>query len=302
METSLKTIKYRLKKLLEKLNWKSEQIAEKNQTMLKLSGLIQLRQTINEFQDLNLFDNYANFLKTSVIFTTGDDEMTVQHSAGSAVIHNLTSLKTLSENFLNILNKVLPEEDKNSVNIKLPPVDDFNQLSEVSRKIHIALSQVLYSDEIKGQTKIVSVENGSIWFNVFVGSTALTLVASLAWSAAVIYKKMQEGKLLAEQVRGLKVKNDSLQDILNAQRAETELMIEAEAEHINSEHFKKNAPENIERIKNSITIFAELIGKGAEIHPALIAPEDVSNLFPDTKNLIGLESKIKRITNTTNAA
>jgi len=103
-------------------------------------------------------------------------------------------------------------------------------------------------------------------------------------------------------VRGLKVKNDSLQDILNAQKAETELMIEAEAEHINSEHFKENVPENIERIKNSITIFAELIGKGAEIHPALIAPEDVSNLFPDTKNLIGLESKIKRITNTTNAA
>ncbi len=110
--------------------------------------------------------------------------------------NNLTVLKTLSENFLKTLNKTLPAEDINSVNIKLPPVNDFEELSDVSKKIHIALSQVLYNDEIKGQTKIVSVENGSIWFNVFVGSTALTLVASLAWSTAVIYKKMQEGKLL----------------------------------------------------------------------------------------------------------
>ncbi|HXL55998.1 MAG TPA: hypothetical protein VN958_07065, partial [Chitinophagaceae bacterium] len=108
-------------------------------------------------------------------------------------------------------------------------------------------------------------------------------------------------KLLEEQVRGLKVKNDSLEDILSAQKKETQLMVEAEAAYINSEHFKENIPENIERIKNSIAILAELIGKGAEIHPALVAPENVSNLFPDPKNLIGLESKIKRITNAGNS-
>jgi len=196
MEISLKIIKYRLSKLIEKLNWKSEDFTQANKAMLKLSGLVQLRQTINEFYNLNLFDNYVNSLKSSVIFTTGNDEMAVQHGEGLAVTNNLTVLKTLSENFLKTLNKTLPAEDINSVNIKLPPVNDFEELSDVSKKIHIALSQVLYNDEIKGQTKIVSVENGSIWFNVFVGSTALTLVASLAWSTAVIYKKMQEGKLL----------------------------------------------------------------------------------------------------------
>lgn len=70
-----------------------------------------------------------------------------------------------------------------------------------------------------------------------------------------------------------------------------------EAVHISSEHFHENTPENIERIKNSITTFADLIGKGAEIHPALVAPENVSNLFPDPTKLIGVESKIKRLAN-----
>lgn len=74
-------------------------------------------------------------------------------------------------------------------------------------------------------------------------------------------------------------------------------MIQAEAEHIESEHFKNKAPENIERIKNSITTFADLIGRGAEIHPALVAPENVTNLFPDPTKLISVESKIKRLAN-----
>ena len=103
--------------------------------------------------------------------------------------------------------------------------------------------------------------------------------------------------MLEQQVRGLKVKNDSLEDILKAQKAETKLMISAEAQHIDSEHFKEKAPENIERIKNSITTFADLIGRGAEIHPALVAPENVTNLFPDPTKLINIESKIKKLAN-----
>ena len=221
--------------------------------------------------------------------------MRIQQGEASQIEANLILLKTLSENFSTVLLKTVPEEDLDSINIKLPEVNDFDELSKVSREIHLGLTQIIFNDEIKGQTKIVSVENGSIWLNVLVGSTAVGVIASLVWSSAVIYKKIQEGKLLEQQVRGLKVKNDSLEDILKAQKAETELMISAEAQHIDSEHFKEKAPENIERIKNSITTFADLIGRGAEIHPALVAPESVSNLFPDPTKLVNLESKIKKL-------
>jgi hypothetical protein len=39
----------------------------------------------------------------------------------------------------------------------------------------------------------------------------------------------------------------------------------------------------------------ELIEKGAEVHPALMAPENVKNLYPDFKKLGSVESKIKQI-------
>jgi len=45
-------------------------------------------------------------------------------------------------------------------------------------------------------------------------------------------------------------------------------------------------------------MLAELINKGAEIHPAWVAPENVANLFPDPTKLVGLESKIKKLTGT----
>ena len=264
--------------------------------MARLTGLNNIRFIINNLSKLGLFEQIIEPLKDSVIFTTGNDYMVIQSNEGGPINNRLTTLKTLVSNFLDVLLKTVPNEDINSINIKLPPISDFDQLSKVAREIHIGLTQVIYSDEINGETKIVSVENGSIWFNVFVGASAVSVIASLVWASAVIYKKIQEGRMLSEQVRALKVKNESLEDVLKAQKAETDMMIEAEAQHIQHEYFKNNSPENIERIKNSISIFAELIGKGAEIQPALAAPESVSNLFPDPKNLIGLESKIKRLT------
>jgi hypothetical protein len=298
MEKSLKHIKHYLEKYLKQLDWKTENVTQGQTNLLKFSNLTTLRIVINGISGLGLFELSLLELKDSVIFTSNNDQMTIQYAEGQKLSNNLALLKVLITNFLALLKNTIPDENENSINIKLPQINDFDELSKVSREIHLGLSQVIFNDEINGKTKIESVENGSIWLNVFVGgAAALSVIASLVWASAVIYKKIQEGKLLSQQVRGLNVKNESLEDILKAQKAETDFMIQAEAENIASEHFQNNIPENIERIKNSISTFAGLIERGAEIHPALIAPEQVSNLFPDPTNLLGLESKIKKIAN-----
>ncbi|MCK6614643.1 MAG: hypothetical protein L6Q47_10435 [Ignavibacteriaceae bacterium] len=292
MQNSLKLIKHQLQFILKSFEWKQEQ--NQNNTF-KFTGLSDIRDIVLQLESLQLFEGITSALKNSILFTTASNITNVQSVESATLNSQLTQLKSLVQNFYDVLNKTLPEEDVNSINIKLPEIRDFEQLSKVSKKIHLGLTQVIVNDEINGQTTIVSVENGSIWLNVFIGSVAVSVVASLIWSAAVIYKKIQEGKLLEQQVRSLKVKNDSLEDILKAQKAETELLIQAEADHISSEHFKENIPENVERIKNSIKTFAELIGEGAEIHPSLVAPENVANLFPNPTQLISIESKIKKL-------
>ncbi|PCJ67300.1 MAG: hypothetical protein COA58_02990 [Bacteroidetes bacterium] len=295
MYKSLKVIKQELDNILDNLSWDTNPIDEKRQ-LFEINNLKSIRTAINNLISLNLFEELASKVKKSAIFTTADDSIIIQRKESIEIDEDLDSIETLCENFTIVLASNIPEENINSINIKLPEVNDFDELAKVSREIHLALTQVIVNDEINGQTKIESVENGSIWLNVLVGtSTAVTAISSLAWSAAVINKKRQEGKLLEQQVRSLNVKNDSLQDILKAQKEETKLMISAEAEYIDSEHFKEKSPENIERIKSSIKTFADLINQGAEIHPALIAPENVSNLFPDPTKWISLESKIKKL-------
>ncbi|GAI89905.1 unnamed protein product [marine sediment metagenome] len=145
--------------------------------------------------------------------------------------------------------------------------------------------------------KIEKIEGGSIWIDVFVGSTvAINTIGCLAWSAAVIFKKIQEGKIIEQHVRSLKIKNDSLDDIKKAQKEELDVLVEAEAKSINDKFFKPENNEQIERIKNSIKLLSGQLQKGAEIHPPLEAPENVVNLFPKMPDILGIESKIKQLT------
>lgn len=292
MNAPLKKVKAVLKEFLPHLALETGMIPGTN--FIKFFNVNRLRNALSEIASLNLFVE-AKPLMESVIFKSGGDEIQVIIAEAQTIERNLDALSSLGERFLSALLSAVPEESPDSINIKLPPIKDFEELSKVAKELHVALTQVIYDKEIGGKEEIVSVENGSIWFNVFVGATAVSVIASMVWSAAVIYKKIQEGRLLEEQIRGLKVKNESLQDILKAQKAETDRMLQAEADYIASEYFKENLPENIGKIKNSISTFAELITRGAEIKPSLMAPEEVSNLFPKVTELIGVESKIKKL-------
>ncbi|WP_238582276.1 hypothetical protein, partial [Cellvibrio sp. OA-2007] len=49
------------------------------------------------------------------------------------------------------------------------------------------------------------------------------------------------------------------------------------------------------RVESSIKTLAKLIQQGAEVHPSLMAPESVKNLFPDYKKIDSITSQIKRL-------
>ena len=296
MTYSLREIKQKLKDASNSFNWELQNIST-NPNILKLTNAYTIKEIIEGIDDLELFKDQIDKIRSSVLFTVSGDPLRADSRLISEINTNLNYLKNSIDNLLEALTKVVPDESPDSINIKLPPIDDFDDLSNVSKDLHVALTQVLYLDEINASVKIESVENGSIWLNVFIYSQiAVTVIGRLAWAAAVVYKKILEGRLVEEQIRAYNVKNDSLEDVRESHKRMLNVLIQVEAEYINSESFKNNVPENIERIKNSIKMLAELLDKGAEIHPALTTSEQVSNLFPDMKRLPTIESKIKQIT------
>jgi hypothetical protein len=274
-----------------------EQRGNQNISIALFSNLTNFRKGINSIEKTKLLLNEIEIIKNSGIFSTTYDILKINTQEGRSLKTRMDELlkivTSLNQTFSDLSGKIRD----NSVSIKLPNISDFQDLSKVAGNFHTILSQSIINDEIKGQVKIDSVENGSIWLDVYLGSSAaLTLVGGIAWSAAVVFKKLQEGRIIEEHVKSLKIKNESLREIKDAQKKAIDLMIDSEANQLYSENFKTDGNnEQIERLKHTIRLLSEQMEKGAEIHPALNAPEKVANLFPDMKHLELVESRIKKL-------
>jgi hypothetical protein len=288
----IKELKANLSKIKEALNFKYEEIKQSTSqntinTISVFSNLISFRNGINAIESTGLLKNEIAQIKTSGIFSTAKDELTINVNEARGIRVPMDSLVKIVIALNQSLAEITGTTRDNSISVKLPNVNDFDDLAKTSSIFHTILTQSIINDEIKGQVKIDSVENGSIWLDIYLGSApALALVGGLAWSAAVVYKKIQEGRIIEEHVKSLKIKNESLMEIKDAQKKAIDLMIEAEANQLYSENFKTaDNHEQIERLKHSIKLLSEQIDKGAEIHPALNTPENVTNLFPDMKHM-----------------
>ena len=293
MELSQKQIREILDYNTDLLNWEISGPSAHGQYRIK--GSQDILTALYNLSDNELFKDLSD--EIIILFKLNQANKSYLYDKGTVdtINEKLNILKTSAINTYNILTSTIPNEDPNSINIKLPPVHDFNDLAKYSKDFHTVLSQLIHSEEIDGDATIQSVENGSIWINVFVKTPlALSFVAGLVWSSAVIYKKLKEVDVMEQHIRTLEIKNETLVDLQSNNKKLLNQMVELEASHIQKEFFPESNPEKLKRIKHSINLLSELIFKGAEVQPSIDAPESVSNLFPEAKNMLRIESKVNR--------
>ncbi len=88
---------------------------------------------------------------------------------------------------------------------------------------------------------------------IYVGSiAAVAVIGSLAWSAAVVYKKYQEGKYLERLVDQQALSAEHKGNLIDATKKLTDMFIDAEAHHLYNEHFVNSGAvdfDQIERLK-----------------------------------------------------
>lgn len=291
-----------LRFLLEEVTTDLQIVSTKNTdtltgySTLKISKLKQLRKGIHKLEKASLFESETQKIKESILFTTSNDSVTITGNEGEELFNEIGIIGYIVKSTAEILKSNQKEEDNNSISIKFPDLQDFEDLSYFSTEINKILKQSIVNDEINGSVKINNVENGSIWFDVYLGSTAaVSLVGGLTWAAAVIFKKIQEGRIIQQHVESLGIKNESLKEIKEKQKEALELLIEGETKNLYNENFKKENNEQFQRLKYCVKMLSELIEKGAEIHPALNQPESVKNLYPKNNELEKIESKIRKI-------
>ncbi|UXX79004.1 hypothetical protein N7E81_16745 [Reichenbachiella carrageenanivorans] len=261
-----------------------------------VSGIKVTKEAIRILHQNELFTEQVDPLWSDFFVSKTTDQTEIDGNQRRLVETNYNYLKIAIEALHKTLSEVFLDEFENSVRIKLPPTNDFSELSKISNELNKSISIPISHKNIDGNTSIKSVENGSIWFVVVVASPlAVGLVGGIAWASAVIHKKKQEGKIFEEHVKSLELANEQKEVFLDAQKKQLELLIETESKALNDEYYKESNNEDLERLKHSIVTISSLINKGLEIHPSLNTPEDVSNLFPDFKKLNLIESKTKLI-------
>ena len=120
------------------------------------------------------------------------------------------------------------------------------------------------------------------------------LIGGITWAAACAFKKFQEGKLIEKLSEGIDIKNEALVSMRDSVAFAIESVIQAEAPRLDAKHSKgKGDPETIQRLQYCIRQTYEMIKEGTEIHAALVAPEDVKNVFPNMAEILGLPSAQK---------
>ncbi len=293
----LREIEFHLSEVIKLLNtFSGVRMDNYSPARYDLQSLPAIRQVISILNGLNLFKDETEVLRLSSVSNNSMETIQASVEEYNKISAAISRIKSNSKIALEALNVALPEnkDEELTIYIRLPEFKDFDDLSELMDQLKKAIQLPILLEGIEGEIYIKNFDSGSKWFEIVVKSvTAVSLIGSIAWSGAVIYKKFQEAKVVEEHARSVKLGNEHLEALIKANDVQLTLLIEAEAQHIQKEFFKTGKPEDLERLKLSIKTMSELIEKGTQVQPALLAPENVSNLFPNYSNLMLTESKQK---------
>lgn len=292
----LNEIKEIIDEVLTTLKVSASNVTINGSGYLQVINVISLKKALNELSQTGLFKKEINEIKESSLFEFTGNTLNLTPSDGQQLMQRIQRLSLVASSLSSALASLIQETRENTIYIRFPDIKDFNDLSKASESFNKIFSQTILDEEVGGVIEIETVENGSIWFELYVGTIkAVSVIGSITLSAALAFREYKKGLYIAESTRTRKIKNNRLEELQKAHKLLLDDLIDAEAYSINNTYFEKDSPERINRIKHAIKTLSEEMGKGAEILPSKKNPSEISNLFPDMKNLPALISKIKEI-------
>lgn len=264
-------------------------------TIFQLKNSKDLQKAISAIDKLDLFKERIEKIKTYPLYTHSKNSLFFSKNEIDELYDEMAHLKEECTNLSNALSKLIAKENPNLISIKIPSPQNFADLEKTITALNKIFSQTLFADEIKGGVQIANFDNGTYWIDVVAIGGVAKFIGALAWSGAVAYKKLQEGRLVQEKVKELKIKNEAFQEIIEKSKEAVNQEAQREADFLYKTFYKGDDNEQIGRIKLAIKELAELYSQGAEIHPALEAPDEIKNEFPDFKAIDRIETKIHKL-------
>lgn len=293
----LRTIKYRIEEILPEL----EVIASKRNSSpptFQLTNPENLKNAVLEIEELELVPDLLTELQNQSFYSFNGESLIIQQQEYNILNKTIPQLKLILEATADSIEKAQNHEIDSSliISIRIPEILDFEELEKVSSKLTKIFSQTLLTNEIEGGFKIIGFDSGSNWIDILATSTAIVqTIGGLAWSGAVVFKKLQEGLLVQQKVREMKISNNAIEEVVEKSKESVNEVAEKEAQFIYNKYFSGKDPEQIARIKMALKEIADLYNQGGTIKPSLEASEEVAEEFPNISELLSIESKVKQI-------
>ncbi|MED4206582.1 hypothetical protein [Neobacillus mesonae] len=257
-----------------------------------VSGEYEIKQFPDLYMDLRELTKF-NFLLAE---KQRLEQTTVFHNKNRKVIVDGT---TLNE-FRNIVNDIqikvntviaaieeaIPEQDDNSVSIKLPGYVDLTKISTFIKDINTILNQSLVG-KYQGTVKLQNFDTGSNWIEVVLSNQdavvyfgQIVMVATELLRVEFLKWKQTEHTIKALEI-DIEAKKVVLEGLKNEFKAKADLHAKMLAEGAD---IKDGQIEYQTQLSKSIVDLTEYLAVGAEVHTALNAPPEVQQSFPNVED------------------
>ncbi|MBL9115601.1 MAG: hypothetical protein JNJ83_11395 [Verrucomicrobiaceae bacterium] len=256
-----------------------------------------LRERLRIALDIPGLDKIAKRIADSKALSMAADSCSLSYSDYTRLKSQAEDLDKMSEVMFNYLKSVYSESlaEPHLITIRLPTQDQLGSVSHSIQELDDILSQCLSILDEPSTVRVIGWERGSLWIDIALGAPiAVTCIGALAWSAVCVLKKYRESQLIEKLVEAQNVKNEMLEDLRKTMRDSLNTLISAEARRLDENHSKKKGdPETIQRLTHCVRSLFEMMQQGAEVHPALMAPQEVKDAFPKMDEVLGLPSTTK---------
>ena len=256
--------------------------SDRNQ--LRLDNVFNIRESVERMSGTGAFDPEIIQIKEfETLFLSNTDSIILPITEATELSNHINRLSNRMVVFNSVAKQVLPEQNENSLSIRLPDTRSLAELSDIFSKLDKIFNQLLVNEKIKGGATLQNFDTGSEWIEILFNSVkAVYLISTLAYIGIFIKREEIKNQELLEVVRNRKITNDLIERLSEEMLAQSSKLIDDKmSEFIQEAGIDKKDNEYFERYKNCVSILTELIDKGLKFFPSTKSPNDIKSILPD---------------------
>lgn len=243
------------------------------QNLMRISKLTSVRDGLKQVSKVaSLSPETVPLLDNPYISAHHEDSLLLDHPQAKQIKALVDTLLVAMRFFDRAVSEAVTNETSLSVAVRVPDTDSLKELGKTVHEFDTIFSQALQPREVFGGFQLIGFDTGSMWLQMALDQTeGMTLILSLAavarWylgQTLKIKEQEAEAKRVAD-AKQVEMITDLFEKMEKAKRRDAIDRLSREG----------CSPEDRERLGVALDKYTGLVGRGADIVPALSAPPEI---------------------------